>query len=723
MAKQVSVRLVSENGEQLKAIFDKIGAAGEGAFEKIGLSAKEAEAMTGFLERALQREEQQINKLRASLDPLYRSSMQYASALDQINSGLRAGVITQAEANRMMDLAAKQYLGAGEALDHVRSSMDRVSTSGRGGRDALRNVALQMNQVAQQGAVTGNYLGAFAIQLPDMLLSFGLWGAAIGTVVGLLGPLAVDMLKTEDAMKVLEKQTDALAASMQALQTAQAAASSPVADLVTNYRAWADQASDVLAVQREIANLDALKNLENIANQISTAWGDLEGDFIDIKGQFSTTTQSVSVLSETARILAREFDISRAQATALAEALQAVGRAEGPAAQAEAMRNAREQIELAAGGLREMDDKTGAIYDALLRAELAATRLAAIDMADNVAAAADEAQRYADYLGISLETAKKLAALGNQGILPNPDIDQNGKLYTGRGGDPRQQGGDLESWQNRDAIVFLDNWKPPRAKRSGRGGRSAAERAAQKEMNDLLNEAERIYESTRTSAERYAEAIDRADQLLGKGLITQDTYARHLEDLQEELRKASKNVVLEDAIDGISDAMSRAILVGDKLRDSLGRVFQQIALDLASSGFKEALSALFQPVLSGRGGGNVFTRLLGQVLSFEGGGYTGSGARSGGIDGRGGFVGILHPQETVIDHLKKSRSSTVSSAAGASGGAVDVRVYVDEGGNWQAAVAGIAGNVALRVLGGGLDAQQQSLGARVIDYDNRGTSG
>lgn len=39
-------------------------------------------------------------------------------------------------------------------------------------------------------------------------------------------------------------------------------------------------------------------------------------------------------------------------------------------------------------------------------------------------------------------------------------------------------------------------------------------------------------------------------------------------------------------------------------------------------------------------------------LGFEGGGYTGSGPRSGGIDGKGGFMAMLHPNETVIDHTK-----------------------------------------------------------------------
>lgn len=38
------------------------------------------------------------------------------------------------------------------------------------------------------------------------------------------------------------------------------------------------------------------------------------------------------------------------------------------------------------------------------------------------------------------------------------------------------------------------------------------------------------------------------------------------------------------------------------------------------------------------------------VLSFEGGGDTPNGPRSGGLDGKGGFFAIMHPNETVIDN-------------------------------------------------------------------------
>lgn len=45
--------------------------------------------------------------------------------------------------------------------------------------------------------------------------------------------------------------------------------------------------------------------------------------------------------------------------------------------------------------------------------------------------------------------------------------------------------------------------------------------------------------------------------------------------------------------------------------------------------------------------------ILGQTLaSFEGGGFTGFGARVGGLDGKGGYMAMVHPNETIVDHTK-----------------------------------------------------------------------
>ncbi len=52
--------------------------------------------------------------------------------------------------------------------------------------------------------------------------------------------------------------------------------------------------------------------------------------------------------------------------------------------------------------------------------------------------------------------------------------------------------------------------------------------------------------------------------------------------------------------------------------------------------------------------------IAGQTLaSFEGGGLTGSGARSGGMDGKGGMLAMLHPNEKITDLHKGQGDSKV----------------------------------------------------------------
>jgi hypothetical protein len=49
--------------------------------------------------------------------------------------------------------------------------------------------------------------------------------------------------------------------------------------------------------------------------------------------------------------------------------------------------------------------------------------------------------------------------------------------------------------------------------------------------------------------------------------------------------------------------------------------------------------------------------------SFAGGGYTGDGARSGGLDGQGGFMAMLHPQEDVIDRTRPTPKGNSGSGS------------------------------------------------------------
>lgn len=96
--------------------------------------------------------------------------------------------------------------------------------------------------------------------------------------------------------------------------------------------------------------------------------------------------------------------------------------------------------------------------------------------------------------------------------------------------------------------------------------------------------------------------------------------------------------------------------------------------DFASTQLKKAVGSLFSGIAGafGAGGkapsgmsfGNIFGNALQAFASFDGGGYTGGGSRTGGIDGKGGRFAIMHPQETVIDHTKISKSSNRRSGGG-----------------------------------------------------------
>lgn len=69
--------------------------------------------------------------------------------------------------------------------------------------------------------------------------------------------------------------------------------------------------------------------------------------------------------------------------------------------------------------------------------------------------------------------------------------------------------------------------------------------------------------------------------------------------------------------------------------------------------------------------------IAGQTIgSFEGGGSTGRGSRSGGMDSKGGFLAMLHPNETVIDHTKGSGGVTIVNNIDATGAGADVEAKI-----------------------------------------------
>ncbi|WP_439561158.1 tape measure protein [Roseinatronobacter sp.] len=132
----------------------------------------------------------------------------------------------------------------------------------------------------------------------------------------------------------------------------------------------------------------------------------------------------------------------------------------------------------------------------------------------------------------------------------------------------------------------------------------------------------------------------------------------------------------EQAMDwgkGIGDAMTGAFrsaesTIGDFVRTGkleVGELARSILADFAMIG---ARRFILGPLASGLnnalggllGGGPLNAMGSGPLASFDGGGHTGFGARSGGLDGRGGFLAVMHPNETVIDHTRGGGGTVIN---------------------------------------------------------------
>jgi lambda family phage tail tape measure protein len=174
-----------------------------------------------------------------------------------------------------------------------------------------------------------------------------------------------------------------------------------------------------------------------------------------------------------------------------------------------------------------------------------------------------------------------------------------------------------------------------------------------KKQGDIAGKSSRkIVESQKQVINKYAE-----------GSKALNDYALAAADTKGQLENLAVRGIgnLENSLLGLMDGTKSA---KDAFRDmassivaDLARIYiqQQITGVLAG-----ALSGLFTPTSSSSGGGSGTTQQVMLTDSFDGGGYTGSGARTGGLDGKGGFMAMLHPNETVIDHTKGQSTGGVT---------------------------------------------------------------
>ena len=120
--------------------------------------------------------------------------------------------------------------------------------------------------------------------------------------------------------------------------------------------------------------------------------------------------------------------------------------------------------------------------------------------------------------------------------------------------------------------------------------------------------------------------------------------------------KTSEKVkAFRDSIGATNDAIANlSISTAKKLEDTLVESLRKGKFafkDFADYVTEQILRIALQQMIISPIVGSI-ERGFQSLPFFDGGGYTGMGARAGGIDGKGGFAAVLHPNETVIDHTK-----------------------------------------------------------------------
>lgn len=305
-------------------------------------------------------------------------------------------------------------------------------------------------------------------------------------------------------------------------------------------------------------------------------------------------------------------------------------------------------------------------------------------------------QLISDLKGKSQLTADQKSLLTNQDAIKaqlakNVAIDQEIQK--------RQQLAQIQSYQ--DALSSkLDTEKQgyqQQLEGIGQGSelreRLRAQLRIQQDYQRDLARLQSQYNRGQISEDQYRQETDLLSKSLDDRLKAWDDYYKKLKEKQKDWTNGAKDAfqdyvddsknaaktyydLFKDALQGTEDALTKFVMTGklsfsdlaNSIIEDLVRIQVRKAIAFGVESFQGSslFSSLFggaQNVGSAASAAGYSTTGYAGAYGFDGGGYTGDLPRMGGVDGKGGFMAILHPQETVIDHTKPSRTQGGNSTS------------------------------------------------------------
>jgi len=635
----------------------------------------------------------EMDRLRAKYDPLFRASKQYEASVEELSRAQKVGALTSKQYDAALAELTREYQRSAGAANTMGKTTKSAGMLARGMGGGIQNVAYQVGDFAVQVGAGTSATRALGMQLPQLLGGFGVFGAVAGAVAAIIVPLIASFMSGEKESKKWSDTLQELSSAVGDYNSAVQDSLATTAEMAKKYGAMSDAMRKTLDAIVDTTRIKALRELGNAATAAASQLGSLK-DRTDAEGNFIRASDAFMAL-------VKQFDLGAVAASRINTAMNNLSNAEGPDKILASSQALRQVLKDVFGAYGKMPPEIQAQYDALTAVEAKAGELGG-----SMETAAASAQGLAKVLEDALNTMIALAgAAPSEGWLSSAITKAQtlaGHLWDAAKAQAEvtnkavqaekkwtqyqyaQDGQGHASAQKR----IQDGWKPEKKPSRGGGGGSASK--AEKpglfsaSDNELQNLERQISLLGKTSAETATlqakwklldeakkRGIDLDAQLAGSGETVReqiDRQAQAIGDLTAQYENAQERAKFFDqAQTDLKGGIIDAIVEGKNLSGVLS--------DLAKSFAKAALqAALFNegPLSGGSGGGllgGLFSAISGVfggggsvpmmpkggysiTPSFDGGGFTGAGARSGGVDGKGGFSAILHPNETVIDHAK-----------------------------------------------------------------------
>ena len=528
-----------------------------------------------------------------------------------------------------LDQVTQSTQRVGQSVQNAQAKMGKFNKGVTAGNVNIRKFAMgglqqagyQVGDFAVQVANGTSKMQAFGQQAPQLLQIFGPVGAIAGAAVAIFAAFYVTIDKTTKSTKNLAGSLMPLDDALKSIKKSTGEARAEIALLASGFKT-AEEAS--------------------LANAISL--------------QKQVVAQK-ELIAESARGIAKAG--AGTQLTLAKERLQTLEE------ELRLLRSGTEERGRVLDGMRDILGTSDGLRQAELALnELYASRLGTID---------DTANKYVDILGsenglqVALDAVNALheARLGTIDNTANKYVDilgsENGLQLAVEATNAlyRARLGTIDDTANKYVDIL--------GSENGLQAATAATNALFESRIGTIDDTANTYVDILGSTEGLAAATEALNQIFED---RNKAISKTATTIDSELSPAMKrlNGIMESVGQSFEDAMMSAVDGTRSTKDAFRSMAAEIIKELYRVFVVKQITGFITSAVGGYfnanqvsgpsmplGTGNVRP----QARTFAGGGYTGNGPRAGGLDGKGGFMAMLHPRETVTDHTKGQGSGSV----------------------------------------------------------------